>query len=91
MSRLFRTRERTLGAEGLPRGVRLSTGDRAMLSLPAGQERSAGGFFCPGKASVTRDLPHRNLGNSIASASIYTKLIRAYGGCLGARSRRRTR
>jgi hypothetical protein len=32
----------------------------------------------------------RNLGNSIASASIYTKLIRAYGGCLGARSRRRT-
>jgi hypothetical protein len=31
-----------------------------------------------------------NLGNSIASASIYTKLVRAYGGCLGARSRRRT-
>jgi hypothetical protein len=40
---------------------------------------------------VTGPLSHAYLENFIASASIWAKLGRADGGCLGARSRGRTR
>jgi hypothetical protein len=76
----------TLPAVWGPRGTR------------AGGVNRRGTLFGPEGASPRGDgesartlCSHEHLENFRASASIWAKLIRAHGGCLGARSRRRTR